>query len=161
MKVAVMRRSNCLRGRERSIALETATTPEIAAATPSMARKMRVWLPVKRYSSAVLIGLPAISSVDQASVLKLLWCRLLPELRLEQTGHRTRMMTGRCTWRCRIKTVKNKQIPFRVVHGRKSSDTLQMVERRQSIHLVIVHLVPRDVPARLVGTHPNSKVHRS
>lgn len=46
-----------------------------------------------------------------------------------------------------IQTIKDHEVAIGVVHGRKSGDALDVKERREHVHLVVVDLVPGDVPA--------------
>ena len=63
--------------------------------------------------------------------------------------------------RGRIEPVENKEITFRVIHRRKGSDPLQTVKWRESVHLVILNIVPGDVPAGAVGAHSDGQVKGS
>ena len=60
-----------------------------------------------------------------------------------------------------IETVDDEQIAFGVVECREGCNALEVIERGKRVHLVIVDLVPGDVPAGAVGLDANRQVHRA
>src|SRR5271163_3693858 len=88
------------------------------------------------------------------SMFELAGAGLLPEPGLQQTRrngpavsllHRSGVGA--------VQAVKDQQIALGIVHRGKGSNAMEMVVRRKRLHLVVLHLVPCDIPARTVGSH--------
>ena len=58
-----------------------------------------------------------------------------------------------------VESVKDKEVAFGIVHRGKGGDATEMIEGGESVHLIVVDLIPGDVPARLVGANADGEIH--
>ncbi len=66
---------------------------------------------------------------------------------------------GRGAGRGRIETVEDEEVALRVVKGREGGYSLEMVERSEGVHLVVIDLIPGNVPARVIGLDTEGEIH--
>jgi hypothetical protein len=94
------------------------------------------------------------------SMLELDRAGLLAEAGLEQVGDDGfAMATGgraRGGW---VEAVEDEEVAFGVVHGGERGDALEVVHGSESIHLVVVHLIPGDVPTGVVSPDADGEFH--
>src|ERR1700754_3102922 len=95
-------------------------------------------------------------------MLQLKSAGLLAKARLKQPGNgRPALMAWRRLTRSRVEAVKNKQVTLRIVHSGKCRDTLEVIQRRERVHLVVINLVPGDIPAGPVRLNAHCQIHRA
>ena len=58
-----------------------------------------------------------------------------------------------------VETVENQEVALGIIESGKGGDPLQVVHGGEGFHLVVVDLVPGDVPAGMVGLDADGKVH--
>src|SRR6266550_3186727 len=58
-----------------------------------------------------------------------------------------------------VEAIEDEEVALGVVHSGEGGDALKMVGGGQGVHLVVVYLVPGDVPPGLVGLDANWKIH--
>lgn len=58
-----------------------------------------------------------------------------------------------------VEAVEDEQVTFGVVHGGEGGDTLEVIEGGECVHLVVLDLIPGDVPAGVVGLDAVGQFH--
>ena len=58
-----------------------------------------------------------------------------------------------------IESIEDEEVSLGVVERGKGGDSLEMVRRAEGVHLVVFDLVPRDVPAGVVGLNADGEIH--
>jgi hypothetical protein len=77
---------------------------------------------------------------------------------LDETGAGFAVEWGGFAGNCRIETVKDEEIAFGVIEGGKGGDALKVIHRGEGVHLVVLDLVPGDIPAGTIGLDTNGEV---
>src|SRR5258708_31378936 len=58
-----------------------------------------------------------------------------------------------------VEAIEDEEVALGVVHGGKGGDALEVVHGGEGVHLVVVNLVPGDVPAGAVGLDADGEIH--
>ena len=93
-------------------------------------------------------------------MLQLNGARRLAEARSYEVGDGFAVAALRgCAGDGGVEAIEDEEVAFGVVQGRKGSDALEMIQRGEGVHLVVVDLVPGNVPAGVIGLDADGKVH--
>ncbi len=85
---------------------------------------------------------------------------LLAEAGLEQAGDDGFAVAARgCAGGGGVEAVEDEEVALGVVQGGEGGDALEMVHGGEGVHLVVVNLVPGDVPAGVVGLDADGEIH--
>ena len=60
-----------------------------------------------------------------------------------------------------VEAVEDEEVALGIVHGGEGGDALKMIRGGEGVHLVVVDLVPGNVPAWMVGLDAHGEVHRA
>jgi hypothetical protein len=93
-------------------------------------------------------------------VFELLGAGLLSKVRLQKVGNGG-FATGARGWAGGgwVQAIEDEEIALGIVECGKGGYTLEMIERGEGVHFVVVDLVPGDIPARVIGLDTNGKIH--
>src|SRR5271163_4790846 len=82
---------------------------------------------------------------------------LLAEVRLQKVGDDGFAAGVRgCDGGGRVEAIEDKEIAVGIVKCGEGGYSLEMIKRGESVHFVVVDLVPGDVPAGAIGLNANS-----